>query len=246
MKKKILKDHKKRGNKFIHPLSEMADSNHNWVNDTLPELIFVSELMNGCGQIKGVQLAIEFSETIAKFVEGDARHYVCFTSFVNNLSEEQKKSLLSELDKKGILGKLQLNLIDFIRLYQECPLNFLLEGTKLDANLVDPTYLSLYKESLLELLDKTSKRSTLCIGFIIAYYIKNRLISMPRELFERSMDVNELINYPDTLKSRVVASSCRASSVMFMSRFINTTETKRWAKQFWQKGLIIENLEYGS
>jgi len=229
-KKKILIDHKKRGKKLVPPLSEFAISDFSYVKDGIPQIIWYALLNKYYGLRQGTDLALKFGQTIdSLLIKKEVPYHL---SWFYDLSKQNYKSIKDKLIEIKVFDKINIALSPLLNLYPDCPLNniFISEEYS-ERNISD------IKEILILLYDKKGKESTFALANVIylmgmckkLHIVKNSVLA----------DLPKLVDYPNTEKSKMIASGIRASTNFLLSS--NAIENNHfWVSYFWNRGLEIE------
>jgi hypothetical protein len=232
-KKKILEGHKKVGKKFIPPVMQWPGFREvNWVNDIIPELIWIAVLQKKLGY----RIANEaMAELHTMYIDVcDTKYLHSFFSSYDALSKVAKESLKKKFGESKYFDKLFEGLKDIQYYYPEHPLQFLYEGHKIDESDVS---IQVIKDSLKEILERRSEGGTIAQAAVLFNSMATGKFNAPAgSIF---CEFGEIDNYPKTDKSRQLASSIRAVINAFMSTENRNIDCE-WGKSFWQKSFIIE------
>lgn len=107
---KILRDHKKVGQRLISPLNQFMGSKLNevsWSNRTLPELLWIGLIQRNLGPGPGVKLIISIGRAARSVHPGPEHRLFATISNFSILTEPQKDQLKAELERSGELGIIQ-------------------------------------------------------------------------------------------------------------------------------------------
>ena len=163
MAKKVLSDHKQTGKIFKPLLLTVATFvEAGWLDFAVPEFIWILLVMEEYGTEKGTILLLDFAKICDEFISPKCSNgsASCIISSYSLLTTKEKKQVLSALRRNYILTGFQTILRPFLKLYPECPLNFLLPIIKSRDNKISAKYLAKYKSSLSKMMDKTGVEST--------------------------------------------------------------------------------------
>ena len=105
--KKVLEDHKKVGSKFIPPLLQLKPgfSEISYINQVLPELIWMGLLNDSFGYKKGIELASKISKFAVELIGEENYLNFSLASNYNLLSQDLKVSLIKILEERGLFVK---------------------------------------------------------------------------------------------------------------------------------------------
>ncbi|MEM1405639.1 MAG: hypothetical protein AAGG59_02605 [Bacteroidota bacterium] len=228
--KRVLENHTRLGKKLLPPLMNLNLKEISYVQYVIPELIWIAILNKKYGLKKGTELGLELVRlTSTLSLLNNNFSYISSYELLNN---SVRKRILTELNHRGVLGPIQDGLFDFVSIYPECPLSFLVDSS---TNSKDK--LQGLKEILLDLYDKKGATATFMMGNVL-YFMG--VMGKLRLVKGSPMDnLPELQNYPETLDSRIIASGVRATIfAMIGKNFISASGN--WNKYFWKRGIELE------
>jgi hypothetical protein len=129
-KDRVLGDHKKVGKKLVPPVVAVLPSltEVSWLDDILPELLWLEVLSDSHGIRRGVELAVRLAQAV-QTVRGGF-HELAKTSTYALIGAEEWMRVLDGLEPQDV-EDLRRALKPFVALYPECPLRGLWSG-KLD------------------------------------------------------------------------------------------------------------------
>lgn len=232
-KSRVLGDHKQRKKKLVPPLIDAMGEKHNpysWVRDLMPELIWLCLLHEILGLKRGVECVVRIAEISKEIFNEECIPLLSNISSYLELNDEYKEKLVTCLDQSGHLSDLKIGLKPLLSVFPSCPLSFLYPDCEKTEEV--PEILS---NMLPKLYERHSKEATfvnasaVCMGFVqgkLVIAMKNSPLSQ----------INEVINYPDTEESKLVASSLRA----MMGAMLNVPSEdihpkNEWKEEFWRK-----------
>lgn len=123
--RRILQGHKQTGKRFIPPMKQLPIMLTSYVNDMLPELIWIG-LMNDRLDYAPTARLLEKIVCAAREVEPgvkDRNYALC--SHLGALDEQQRVPFLSTLETEGVLVPLRNRIVPLVLLYEDCPLAFI-------------------------------------------------------------------------------------------------------------------------
>jgi hypothetical protein len=238
--KKILNDHKRIGKRFVPPLIHKLGPLREtpWIDVTMPELIWIACLIYSEGVFHGTDLALALSKGAHEIRSDSPRLFAGVSSF-KKLSAEEKERLAKQLTTQEKLSQIQRALSEFQFLYPDSPFEFCFPDGVTPPEDVDKS-LCRFKEILTSLFDKTSKEAVMVQGAAVYFGFANgKLTTSPDTSLA---DFPQLEYYPDTEKSRLVASAVRAALPLLLLDPEKEYQTD-WAKYFWNRGLQLEKCE---
>lgn len=230
-RKKVLGDHKKIKNKLIAPIGDLVNSEYSYMSSGIPEIIWLSIIITEAGLKQGTDYAYRFAKLITDLkIKEDAPYFI---SWFLDLREDDAKIIKEELIKIKLYDKINIALIDFLNVYPECPLNKIF-----DNDLVTENNVNNIREVLGKLYDKRSRESVLALTN--AVYLSGACGKLHIVKGTPLDDIEEIKNYPNTEKSKLIASGIRATSNLLLStRGIGDDLT--WQTYFWNRGLELDS-----
>jgi len=234
-RQEVLEDHKRIGKRFIPPflyqigpLSEVS-----WVDEIMPELIWISLLIDRYGYRQGVKLALQLSKSAIGAYKSEKCEFFAWVSSFERLSEEEREILVRNLEGLGVLSDISAGLRPLLSLYPDCPLSFLADHPIHPAD----NDLDLMKN----IVEKLYARRDVFATRVQATAIYFAFVAGCLKVAEGTglADFPEVEKYPDTEKSKQVAASVRASlnGLYGEARDRHSTE---WPLIFWNRGLALE------
>lgn len=234
--KNILSDHKRIGKRFIPPMIyKLGDINEvSWAKIGIPEFIWISELYINCGFDKCLELC-EFLIVNSRDILGDTKEWFVFISNFSKLKDENKKVLIKRLNEKKILVDLKSGLKRLNYFYPSNPLKFLFseKPNKIEE---EEMILEVFEKDLEKIFDKASKRSIILQSII--FYLLSITGKLKIHSDSELRDFNEINNYPNTSKSRSLASMIRTLSTNILGIQFQSNKSE-WSTYFWNRGLEI-------
>jgi hypothetical protein len=231
----VLADHKRVGKKFIPPFLHLIGplSEVSWVNELIPQLIWIALLLDSHGHSRGVELALDVSKCASSPGGSNWREFFAWMSSFQNLSTERQQSILSSLAESGTLPDVRSAFLDFQSLYPNSPLAFL-EAQSSSASIHSPERI---KAVLAELYNRRSILATHVQATVVYLAFAGGWFKVANNT--SLADFPEVEHYPDTEKSRQVAASVRATVNAFYGH-LKSQESPEWPHKFWNRGLVLE------
>jgi hypothetical protein len=117
---RIFSDHKKVGKTLVPPMRQYLGElgTVSWVDQILPELIWLAVIIENLGVKGGVDLGSKIAK-IANTILSE--EYFAFASSFSLLNTEQKQKLVQLLEDENCLDELRNSLRPLLQLYPECP-----------------------------------------------------------------------------------------------------------------------------
>jgi len=236
-KSEILKGYKKVGQHFIPPLKQLTGNREaSYVNDMLPELIWIGLINDNIGYIQGARLLEEIVKLIDELKEEDQHGNFAYISMFNSLSDDQKSELIKRLDNLKCLDEIRNYLAPLILLYDKCPLKFF-----------GPPSITYKEDELIESIKS-------CVGAHIDKWdtpgiVLNGAVMLTRLVtnklyFSKSIklpDLNSVINEPESDEAKHAAAFMRASA---LGEFGMMEIDPAWAKYFWNRGMELNPCDF--
>jgi hypothetical protein len=230
-RKKILTDHKKVGAKLVPPLlSVMGESDYSYVEKGIPQIIWIALLNKKFGLKTGTSISWEFVEIIDSLkLKKDVPYNI---SWFSDLKKEDISKIKDDLKLSKVFDKIRDGLSPLLNVYPKCPLNkiFGFQNHSDDDILI-------IKETLIELYDKYSRESTFALANTVYYMGMCKKLHIVKNSHLENLE--NLIHYPKTEESKIIASMIRATTNILLSD-ITIENSKEWVHYFWNRGLELE------
>lgn len=227
----VLNEHRRYKTKFTPPLLddfgetlEQVD----WTYEFVPEVLWIDLLFEECGP----QRAIEITEECAKSAQSlfGGKDYV-YSCDYDGLSDDEFQRFREELGEK-VLSDLSNALAPLAYHYPTFPQARLVGG----VGDFDPDCIGLIQKAVNDLSSRHSRPATIVQATYIYVLISTEKMSIPEDTpFE---DLNEIMNYPETDRSRLVGSSVRAATKANRAAREDNGQSE-WMKRFWSQGFEI-------
>jgi hypothetical protein len=239
LKSHVLSDHKKIGKRFVPPfiaaignLSEVS-----WVDQIIPQLIWIARLIDTFGFKKGVDHSLAIARIAKESADKEKTDWFGWLSSFSNLSEQQKSFIIEKLTAEGILDEISSAFSSFVTFYPAFPLLFLTTITPKDLGNDTVAELEEIKQTLLNLYDRRSVFAMRVQATVIYLAFVNDFLKVAKGL--ALADFPEIENYPNTERSKEVAASIRATINSFAG-LVEDAGFNSWSNYFWNRGLEIE------
>jgi len=232
-KKRILEGHKKVGKKFIPPVVQWPGFHEiNWVNDVIPELIWIAVLQQKIGFRPANEAMADLHKMYIEICDTKFLH--SFFSSYEALGETAKDSFRSRFRESQHYEKVFEGLIDLQYYYPNHPLQFLYADRVIHESEVN---IQVVKDSIQGVLERRSECGTMAQAAVLFNSMITGKFNAPVDSI--FWEFEELDNYPNTEKSLQLASSIRAMINAFMDKEVRNFDCQ-WVKSFWQNSFIIE------
>lgn len=234
---RVLRDHKKVGQRLIPPFMQLPNLKEtSFRKNTLPCLIWVSALFLRATDREAVNNVVEFLIKCREILGDDKSPPLVFLNNFDKLNDEQKLKILNNLNDDTRLNFLRENLIHQHHLFDKYPLSFIFEDYIYGVDKEEA--IDLLKEDVSALLDRYTLHST--------KVQTTAFISMTAtgKLFLSSKigipDFNSIFTAPDSDESKRVASFVRAN-INAGAEFQDTEGGENdWSKSFWSQSFDLE------
>lgn len=200
-----------------------------FVQDSIPEIIWIAIIIEKEGLELGTSLAVEFVKTVNSCIEKEELPY--YTSWYSNLSDAEIKIITKKLKENYICDVLNKDLQDFLNVYPESPFSKIFKSTRCTKSNIN-----FVKSIINELFDKRSWLSTFTLGNIM--YFLNTHGNLKVVEGSPLAEFPKLVDYPNTEISKIIASAVRATSNILLSS--EKLKNEKWISEFWNRGFKIE------
>ncbi len=232
----VLRGYRREGKRFVPPfLQYINTSESRWIDDRVPELIWIALLIHMYGVKEGTMVATNIAEAAAGSHHADAKAYAA-TSDYAKLSNVQKHQIRLALTDEGILAKASRGLAALIEHYNDFPLAFLADTANAKDDIPSSTLDDL-QAVIQSISDRQSVAGTFAqAGVVYIFFINGKLQVAPSSSLARFPAVE---NYPMTDESLRVAASIRSAAALLLTQGVS----KEWGIAFWNQGLTLSPCE---
>ncbi len=226
--------YKKEGKMYIPPILQLGEFNAvSWLDNILPELIWIGILQNNCGLKLGSEIALEIAKKAYQLKNEDKSNWFGVISSFKNLNASEIQEINKIVKNKTIDASKELKIFEPLSdLYDEFP--FSNRSETIDSNLE----LDGYKQYLSKIYDRTTKEATLIQAIAFRILLESNSISFSFKI----PNLISILEYPATEDSINLASIIRST---INSTFIQKEITANWANHFWETNFKIGNC-YGT
>jgi hypothetical protein len=237
MKKPILAGHKRIGKRLIPPmLQHPMMTNTSYVNDMLPELVWVGLINERVGYIRGARILESIAITVNELkAAGQEGNYALMSSF-KKLTDPQKTMIVVSLRRIGLLDVVRASIAPLIVLYDDCPLSFL--GPPEVVSSKDELVTKM-KQCVGKIIDRYDTPAIVLYGALLL----TRLVTKKMH-FPKGMDIpnfNAVVESPGTEEAKSAAGFMRASG---LAEFNMLKIENTWAKHFWDRNFKLSACEF--
>ena len=232
-RRRVLQDHRQRGKRFIPPFLDYGNLDEvGWLEDLLPELVWIGLMNATFGVKRGEELCVELARAALACAE-DTKHAYAFVSEYGILGPTEQECVVDRLADSGVLDHLNRGLAVLATYYPECPLAFLWSNIQRDVQ--EEAILSTFKKLIVDLADRRDRPATFVQATAVSIYILNGKLKVFRD--SGLADFTSIESYPETETSIKAASLIRA--------FINGLPgspvlSADWRNYLWNRGRELE------
>jgi len=228
----VLGDHRWRRTTLVPPLVDSVGGSMQmvrWARERMPDFLWIALMYDTVGGKRTVDIAIACAEEAQEIHDGGD---FVLSSDYDELSSSEFSSLKEALDD-DILEDLFQGLEPLIAYYPSYPKSSLFDETPPEED----HHLGYLAEIVDDLSDRRSQLSTYVQGIFVGTLMATggMMISPDSPL----ADINEVFRYPETEKSRELASVVRASTKATNASNEGDENQSDWARRFWQRGFKI-------
>lgn len=241
----VLKGHVSQGKKLVPRILALGEFRQEfrevpYVRVILPELIWLALLNRRLGKTQGAKV-VDVVASAVKQTPGHKRPWFAAISCFSELSDEAKRNVLEALEKNELRDAVSKSLEPFVHFYPKFPGAFLV-GTASTRKY--PEFLADLKTILDELYDTESIATVfMCASAIYAAFCLDILKVNSHVSLANFPEVEK---YPSTELSKLVASSCRATSLQMVGHHVIQAHLTVWSSYFWNRGLELEPIDWSS
>lgn len=232
--RRILSNHKRQGKKIIPPLMTLPNFKDNsYVDFVVPEIIWMAILNESLGIQRGTELSVDLVKSASNI---SSRPFLfSFISSYEVLNQEERNGIITGLRDLGSLDILRSTLSDFLTIYPNCPLSFLMEE-QTPKNDIDTSNV---KDVLRLLYDKIGRTATFAMGNVVYHmFCLEKLVLVEKSVLS---ELPKLVDYPNTGISKLIASSIRALIHALFNENTHNSDNY-WNSYFWNRGHELEPL----
>ena len=234
---KVLKDHKKVGQKLIPPFMQLQNIRGTSFRDaTLPCLIWVSAIFNRNSDRVSVNQIMEFLIKCNEILNDKKSPALIFLNNFYKLSPIQKEKIASKFDNLDNLDFIRENTVHLYHLFPNYPMSFLFEDYVYGVDKIEA--IEYLKEDVSNLLDRYCYHATKVqtTAFVSMTATGKMFLSSEIDL----PDFNSIFTAPDSDESKRVSSFVRASLNTNAGFQTDEEMDNEWADSFWKQAFKLE------
>lgn len=228
----VLEDHIRKKRRLIPPLRAAMGDNYSpfsWSLQIVPELFWITLLINELGPRRGVEVARQLGNSAAQVSKKEPKPlYVSVTSF-SELSQDEKQELLGVIDEEALLD-FRAVLGSLSAIWPENPFSF----TGLHSDDEPQAVMARLTPSLEEMYNRHSRAATLAIATAVYIGFDQDKIKIAKEIFEsNSTAFTDIEDYPATEDSKKAGAFFRAMAPMLLLGKEKAADIPDWVDAFW-------------
>lgn len=232
--KQLLPGHKRVGKRFIPPMKQIPKMmEFSYVDDLLPQLIWLGLINDKVGFIKGARLFEQIALITYDVLAKSAHCNLALLDTFRLLDEGQKAAIVNALEHERVLVKLRICLAPLLILYDNCPINFI----GIPEEVVDEQMLiQSMRDCVGNHLDKYKTPGIVLHGSMLLARLVTGTISLPMDI----PDFNSVVSAPDSQEAKSAAGFMRANA---MAEVAMLKIDRSWSEYFWNRGAELSPCE---
>ena len=237
--KRVLADHKRFGSKFLPPIHKIGGLGEvSYVNQLLPEVLWMGLLNRTYGYKEGVALASELASQALEHHSTDRYQNFAMTSSYLHLTDTEKSEVVESVTGRGRLERYQSALAPLLVLYRSFPLGFIGSPTK-ETSAAD--LLNELKATVSGLMNKFDTPALIAQANLT--HIRGATGGLHMAPHIEIPDLDSLITKPDSEAARRAGGFVRSSALMELGHG-GEKDTDWWAREFWNTSYRIDNCSF--
>ena len=226
------------GKRFVPPLIELGMTEVSFVNQLLPEILWMGLINDKLGYKRGIETALLVAKTANAISNSVTDGNFALASSYLGLSKDQQKEVIRKLDASGELTTVRFCLKPLVVLYKGFPLSFL------GASKEKRTKRELIKTMagcVARHMNKYHKPAT-AIQTAVIYIrgVAGKLV-LPAGF---DIDLNAIFESPEFKQGQIASSFVRAC-VMTEVLIPEAGQENMWARSFWNQGIKLGACDVG-
>jgi hypothetical protein len=228
----VLEDHIRKKRRLIPPLrAAMGDSYSpfSWSLQIVPELFWMTLLINGLGPVRGVEVARQLGNAAAQVSKKDPKPLFATVTSFSELSDDEQQDLLGVIDE-GALSDFRAVLGSLSVIWPENPFSF----TQLQSDDELQAVIDHLSPTLEEMYNRHSRAATLAISTAVYLGFDQDRIRIAKEVFDNNATAfTDIEDYPATEASKKAGSFFRAMAPMLLLAKHEAADIPNWVDAFW-------------
>ncbi|UWM75113.1 DUF5677 domain-containing protein [Rhizobium sp. WSM4643] len=228
----VLEDHIRKKRRLIPPVRAAMGDNYSpfsWSLQIVPELFWITLLINELGPVRGVEVARQLGNGAAQVSKKDPKPLFVSVSSFSELSQDEQQELLGVIDEEAlsdfrtVLGSLSV-------IWPENPFSF----TELQSDDDLQAVIARLNPTLEEMYNRHSRASTLAISTAVYLGFDQDKIKVAKEVFDNNATAfTDIEDYPATEASKKAGSFFRAMAPMLLLGKEEAADIPDWVDAFW-------------
>ena len=235
-RRRVLQGYRQEGKRFVPPLLQhVSPTEAPWMDNLVPELIWIALLNKMFGNVEGTALAKNIAKAAAK-CDQTAKRAFAATSDYAKLSDEERQCVRAALSADGTLGRACQGLAALIHHYERFPLAFLADP---DSSSEDSPCSALgdLRDTIGSISDRRSHAGIFAQATVVDISFINDKLRVPPGL--TLSNLTPLEEYPMTDESQKVAAFVRSAVTGLLTQDIPSN----WRNSFWNQGRSLGDCE---
>lgn len=234
--RKNLKGYKQKGKRFIPPMKQLSQlREHSYVNDMLPELIWLGLIHDSAGYRFGAKVLEAVVEVTQELPAQDNSFNFALQIAYAKLPEETKAQILERWDQEDLLCTIRDAISPLILLYDGCALAFV--GPPKNVYSQDEL-IGRISRTVENHLDKTQTPGAVLHGAMLLTRLMAGTIKFSQHI--EIPDLNAVVENPESEEARKAASFMRANAGAEWGMLKVPPD---WAKHFWNRNGELKRCE---
>ena len=233
-KKRNLKGYKRQGKRFIPPMMQLPQMReHSYVNDMLPELIWLGLIHDRAGYRFGAR-TLEIVVEITKDMPIPEKSFNCALQIsYADLSNDVKSTIVRHWDQEGMLETIRDAIAPLVLLYDGFSLAFVGPPSNV---LSEEALINRISSSVANHLDKTETPGVVLHGTLLLTLLMAGTITFAQPI----PDLNAVIDEPDSDEARMAAAFMRS---LAGAQWAMLEVPNDWARHFWNRNAELSDCE---
>lgn len=228
----VLEDHIRRKRRLIPPVrAAMGDSysSFSWSLQIVPELFWMTLLINELGPVRGVKVARQLGNAAAQVSKKDPKPLFATVTSFSELSEDEQRDVLAAIDEE-VLSDFRAVLGSMSVVWPENPFSFI----ELQSDDELQTVINHLSPTLEEMYNRHSRAATLAISTAVYLGFDQDKIRVTKEVFDKNATAfTDIQDYPATEASKKAGSFFRAMAPMLLIAKEDAADIPNWVETFW-------------
>lgn len=228
----VLEDHIRKKRRLIPPVRAAMGDNYSpfsWSLQIVPELFWITLLINELGPVRGVEVARQLGNAAAQASKKDPKPLFATVTSFSELSEDEQRELLGVIDEEA-LSDFRAALGSLSVIWPESPFSF--TGLQSDDEL--HAVIDHLSPTLEEMYNRHSRAATLAISTAVYLAFDQDKIMVAKEVFDNNATAfADIEDYPATEASKKAGSFFRAMAPMLLLAKEEEADISDWVDVFW-------------